>query len=184
MRTTVAEPRQSDEQLAREAAREGSDGPAFTELAERLRDRVWRVCFRIMGNAEDAADATQDVLVRMFTHRQKYAGKSKYSTWVHGIAIRTCLDRRRQRGRRQQRVSLAPDINLDNPAPQPAATDSGWDIDAMLSTLTEEDRALVVMKYTEDYSHEELSEMFNLSVSACKMRISRAVTRLRETFDR
>lgn len=184
MRTTVAEPRQSDEQLAREAAREGSDGPAFTELVERLRDRVWRVCFRIMGNAEDAADATQDVLVRMFTHRQKYGGKSKYSTWVHGIAVHTCLARRRRRGRRQRRVSLAPDIDLENTASQPTESEPVSDLDTMLSTLTEEDRALVVMKYSEEHSYQELSEIFSLSVSACKMRISRAVARLREAYDR
>ena len=56
----------SDEQLAAEAAREGSDGPAFVALVDRFQDRVWRVCYRLMGNAEDASDATQEVFVRLF----------------------------------------------------------------------------------------------------------------------
>src|SRR6185437_12316334 len=90
----------TDEELAADAAREGSDGPAFVALLERYRDRVWRICYRLLGHAEDAHDAAQEVFVRLFTHRQKFDGRSKYSTWVHAIAVRTCLTLRRGRGRR------------------------------------------------------------------------------------
>lgn len=181
---TLSETRQSDEQLASEAAREGSDGPAFTELASRFRDRVWRICFQIMGHSDDAADAAQDVLVRMFLQRTNFEGRSKYSTWVHGIAVRTCLSLRRARSRRQKRVAVLPGLDLDttgappdNPASPP--TDA-LNLDEMLNTLGDEDRALVVMKYSQDHSYQELSQIFGLSESACKMRVSRAVGRLRE----
>ena len=97
----------SDEQLAAEAAREGSDGPAFVALVERFQDRVWRVCYRLMGNAEDASDATQEVFVRLFLQRAQFEGRSKYSTWMHGIAIRTCLMMRRGRGRRKKHEEVA-----------------------------------------------------------------------------
>ena len=92
----------SDEQLAAEAAREGSDGVAFVALVERFRQRVWRICFRLLGNEQDANDAAQEVFVRLFTHRARFAGRSKYATWVHAIAVRTCLTIRRGRGRRQK----------------------------------------------------------------------------------
>ena len=52
----------------------------------------------------------------------------------------------------------------------------------MLEILDEEDRALVIMKYAENYSHEELAEMFGLSVSACKMRLSRAKEKIQARF--
>src|SRR5438552_5324688 len=93
----------TDEQLAAEAAREGSDGLAFVALLERFRQRVWRICFRLLGNEQDANDAAQEVFVRLFTNRAKFARRSKYSTWVHAIAVRTCLTIRRGRGRRQRR---------------------------------------------------------------------------------
>ena len=61
----------SDEQLAAEAAREGSDGPAFVELVERFRSRVWHICFRLLSNEHDANDAAQEVFVRLYyTPRQ------------------------------------------------------------------------------------------------------------------
>ena len=64
----------TDEELAAQAAREGSDGVAFTALMDRYRDRVWRVCWRLMGSEHDAEDAAQEVFVRLFFDRGRFAG--------------------------------------------------------------------------------------------------------------
>jgi RNA polymerase sigma-70 factor (ECF subfamily) len=174
----------SDEQLAAAAAREGSDGPAFVALVDRFRPRVWSICYRLLGNEHDANDAAQEVFVRLFLHRKKFEGRSKYSTWVHGIAVRTCLTLRRGRGRRQRRESLASDETIEQQSPGVDAPTEGLSLDLMqmLDILDEEDRALLILKYAENYSHEELAEIFNLSVSACKMRISRARDKIQERF--
>lgn len=174
----------TDEQLAAEAAREGSNGLAFAQLVERFRQRVWHICYRLMGNEHDASDAAQEVFVRLFLHRAKFEGRSKYSTWVHGIAVRTCLTIRRGRGRRQRHENVASDDSIEAQAPgKPGATEGlSLDLMQMLDILGEEDRALLILKYAENYSHEELAEIFNLSVSACKMRISRAREKIQERF--
>lgn len=174
----------TDEELAAEAAREGSDGPAFVALVDRFRDRVWRLCFRLMGDAADAQDAAQEVFVRLFLNRAKFDGRSKYATWVHGVAVRTCLTLRRGRGRRRRHEETAGETNLDVRAAdrRSAAPDLSLDLDQMLECLDEEDRAMVILKYAENYSYEELAEIFGLSVSACKMRISRARERIQQKF--
>lgn len=142
----------SDEELAAQAAREGSDGVAFTALMDRYRERVWRVCWRLMGTEHDAEDAAQEVFVRLFFERGKFAGRSRYSTWLHGVAIRTCLMLRRSRSRRRRRESpegggeagLA-ELHAD-PQPSPsAAVDAAHDAQKVLEQLDEEDRALVLM---------------------------------------
>ena len=174
----------TDEQLAAEAVREGSDGPAFVELVRRYRERVWRICYRLLGNEHDAQDAAQEVFVRLFTSRGKFAGRSKYSTWVHGVAVRTCLTLRRGRGRRQRRVATVSDEALQHQAAQSdkAAGGLSLDLTEMLDVLDEEDRAMLILNYAEDYSYEDLADMFELSVSACKMRVSRARDRLQKKF--
>ena len=170
----------TDEELAALAAREGSDGPAFVALMARFRDRVWRTCYRLMGNAEDANDAAQDVFVRLFLHRDRFAGRSRYSTFVHGVALRTCLAMRRARSRRERRVSLG-DTSL---APGDGVPQQGLRLDLMkmLETLDEEDRAMMIMKHAEGHSYEDLAELFGLSESACKMRLSRAREKLKQRF--
>jgi RNA polymerase sigma-70 factor, ECF subfamily len=174
----------SDEQLAAEVARESSDGPAFVTLVARFRQRVWRICFRLLSNEQDANDAAQEVFVRLFLQRDKFAGRSKYSTWVHGIAVRTCLALRRSRGRRQRHESVSPDLEWDQrqPARESPAPGLALDLMKMLEILDDEDRALLILKYAEGHDYEELSAIFELSVSACKMRISRAREKLQQQF--
>lgn len=175
---------QSDEALAAEAAREGSDGPAFVAIVERFRERVWRVCYRLLGNEQDASDAAQEVFLRLFLHRAKFAGRSRYSTWVHGIAIRVCLTLRRGRSRRQKHETLGPDDTWEQQQPGRDEQPAGLSLDLMrmLDTLDEEDRAILILKYAEGYEYDELATMFDLSPSALKMRVSRAREKLQKRF--
>ena len=173
----------TDEALAAAAAREGSDGPAFVEIVERFRDRVWRVCYRLMNNAADANDAAQEVFVRLFVNRQRFEGRSKYATWVHAIAVRTCLALRRSRGRRRKHEDAAAETPRPGTAEGSTANAAlSLDLMQMLESVSEEDRALLILKYAENYSYDDLAEMFDLSVSACKMRVSRARDKLRERY--
>ena len=144
----------SDEDLAAAAAREDSDGPACQALLARYQQRVWAVCFRLIGNHEDAQDAAQN-----------------------GIAVRTCLMLRRGRSRRQRREEAAAG---DKPTAALPTADSRLVLMELLETLGEQDRAMLVMKFAEGYSYEELAAAFEMSVSACKMRVSRARQKLSE----
>ena len=173
----------SDDDLAAQAAREGSDGVAFTALMDRFRDRVWRVCWRLMGTRHDAEDAAQEVFVRLFFERGRFAGRSRYSTWLHGVAIRTCLGMRRSRSRRRRREvagSAAGDDGLDRIEAQAdarpgqaAAVDAADAAHKLLAGLDEDDRALVLMKFAENHDYEAVAEMFDSTPGALRMRISR-----------
>ena len=183
----------TDEDLAALAAREGSDGVAFTTLMDRFRDRVWRVCWRLMGSRHDAEDAAQEVFVRLFFDRGKFAGRSRYATWLHGVAIRTCLALRRSRSRRRRRETpeslIAADsgpvsTRLDAQAPAESAVDAAHDAERMLAALDEEDRALVLMKFAEGHDYEALAEMFDSTPGALRMRVSRIRERLAGGRDR
>ncbi len=172
----------TDEQLAAQSAREGSDGVAFTALMDRFRERVWRVCWRLMGSQHDAEDAAQEVFVRLFFDRAKFEGRSRYSTWLHGVAIRTCLMLRRSRSRRRRRempesgageTPTRIETHPDAKATAVEAVDAAHDSQKLLEDLDEEDRALVLMRFAENHDYEELAEMFGSTAGALRMRISR-----------
>jgi RNA polymerase sigma-70 factor (ECF subfamily) len=73
---------------------------------------------------------------------------------------------------------------MEAQSPRSTSETEGLSMDLlqMLDILDEEDRALLILKYAENYSHEELAEIFDLSVSACKMRISRAREKIQARF--
>jgi len=176
-----------DETLAALAAREGADGVAFNALVERFRERVWRVCWRLMGDEHDAQDAAQEVFVRLFFDRGKFAGRSRYATWLHGVAIRTCLGLRRSRSRRRRREApesagadeaMPVRTHADSRASAARTVDAAHDVARLLDGLDEEDRALVLMKFAEGHDYDELAEMFGTTAGALRMRVSRIRDRL------
>ena len=85
---------------------------------------------------------------------------------------------------RQRHENVASDETIENVSPGTAVPTEGLSLDLMqmMEILDEEDRGFVIMKYAENYSHEELAEMFGLSVSACKMRLSRAKEKIQARF--
>jgi len=98
--------------------------------------------------------------------------------------VRTCLTLRRGRGRRRRHEDTADEATIAEQARDTRADQPGLaiDLERMLATLGEEDRALVILKYAENYSYEELAEIFGLSTSACKMRVSRAREKIQQEF--
>jgi RNA polymerase sigma factor (sigma-70 family) len=99
--------------------------------------------------------------------------------------VRTCLAMRRSRGRRQRHESVSAEPEWESRQAARAASPPGLarDLMQMLETLDEEDRAMLILKYAESYDYEELAAMFELSVSACKMRISRAREKLQSRYN-
>lgn len=172
----------TDERLIAEAAREGSNGPAFVELVTRHQARVWSICYRLLNNEHDASDAAQEVFVRLFVNRAKFAGRSKFSTWLHAMTVRTCLSVRRSRGRRKRYEQAAAEEAQQHSNANTSPTGAESDLLQMLDILDDEDRAMLILKYAEGHTFDELAEIFERSVSACKMRLTRAREKLRERF--
>jgi RNA polymerase sigma-70 factor (ECF subfamily) len=90
---------------------------------------------------------------------------------------------RRGRGRRQRRETPAGDATwAERPNTSVPAPGLELDLYQMLDTLDEEDRALLILKYAEGYTFEELGQMFDMTTSACKMRVMRAREKLQARF--
>jgi RNA polymerase sigma factor (sigma-70 family) len=80
--------------LARRAA-EG-DRDALTELLREIQHPMYRLALRFLGNADDAQDACQELLIRIVTRLGTYEGRSKFSTWAYTVAIRSLLRTRKR----------------------------------------------------------------------------------------
>ena len=63
------------------------DAGAFAELVDRHRQRVYNLCLRLLGNADDAADAAQDTFLSVLTKLEQFRGDAAFTTWMHRIAV-------------------------------------------------------------------------------------------------
>jgi RNA polymerase sigma-70 factor (ECF subfamily) len=157
---------------------QNGDSQAFSSLLEKYQKPVYNLCYRMLGNAEDAEDAAQETFLRAFKSLKRYDNSRPFSTWVLSIAAHYCIDQIRRQ--RQVTISIEDLVVPDVPDPAPGLEtvlgkkEEQRRIRALLDKLDATDRAAVIMYYWYDFSYEEICQALSLSLSAVKSRLHRA----------
>lgn len=158
-----------------------NDQDAFAELVYLFQDPVYNLCYRMLGDAGEAEDATQEAFLRAFLNLRRYDTKRSFKTWLMSIASNHCIDRWRKR--RMQLVSLDDEptaaalaLSSSDPLPEQAALSAEQSdmLQSLLMKLDENYRLPLVLRYWYDYSYAEIAEFMNTTESAIKSRLFRA----------
>jgi RNA polymerase sigma-70 factor (ECF subfamily) len=164
------------------AARRG-DHDALEALLRSVHDRMAAVARRMLRDPGDAADCTQEALIRVVRGLAGFDGRSSFSTWCHRIVATTALDELRRRGRRPVTVPETDREPLSTePAPEQASLDALAlaDIDSALACLPEEFRQAVVLSDVADLDYSTIAEMLEVPVGTVKSRVARGRSQLRD----
>ena len=166
----------ADADLARVAA--AGDPAAERALFDRHVDRVQRLAARFAGDADLAADLTQEVFVRVFRGLGSFRGEAAFTTWLHRVTVTTCLNAMRRIARRRAAERpLVPFLHDALPAPDtPAAQEALADA---IAELPPEHRLPLVMHALEGFSHQEIADALGLTEGTSKRRVHEAKERLR-----
>jgi RNA polymerase sigma-70 factor (ECF subfamily) len=166
------------EQVAR--ARNGDIG-AFEALYRAHVGRVHGLCLRMTGHAQMAEDLTQDTFVSAWRSLPGYEGRSRFSTWLHRIAVNTVLAHRRApRGRGEVSLTDEEGGQMEFTA-QPDMDDATpIDLERAIGALPPGARDIMVLHGIYGYSHEEAAAMLGLAVGTCKAQLHRARHLMRE----
>lgn len=159
------------------------DARAYAEVVRTFQHMVYTVCHRVLRNAEDAEEATQDTFVKAYQNLAGFSGGAKFSTWLYSIAFRTAISH----GRKRRPESTSVDELLHHPA---TAGDGGivqGDVKRYLNKalggLAEEDAAILSFFYLEELSVEEIVTATGLSASNVKVKLHRGRKKLLETLN-
>ena len=143
-------------------------------------DRVYRVAYRLAGDADLAQDFTQETFVRAFSKLHEFQGRSALSTWLHAITVSVSLNALRKVKKLRTR-----EINLDDAPPMVASQreaepDLKQRLKTAVASLPDHYRAVFVLYDMEGYTHEEIGSALGVPVGTSKARLSRAREKLRE----
>src|SRR5450631_1116822 len=161
--------------------------PSWDEVVRTHGARVYRLAYRLTGNAHDAEDLTQDVFVRVFRSLGSYT-PGTFEGWLHRITTNLSLDmvRRRARIRFEPLADDAPDrLAGDAPTPAQVYDDTHWDDDVQraLDALAPEFRAAVVLCDIEQLSYEEIASVLGIKLGTVRSRIHRGRSQLRAALE-
>ena len=170
-----ARARQAELELI-ERARAG-DEIAYAELVERYQVAVYNLCYRMLGQGQDAEDAAQEVFLRAHRQLHTYKPAHRFSTWLLSIASHYCIDQlRKRRLTLTQLDSIIPWARSREPGPDDLAAESEQrdHIQRLLRRLPEKYRLALVLRYWHDLSYAEMATAAGLPENTIKTRLHRA----------
>ncbi|HJL20112.1 MAG TPA: RNA polymerase sigma factor [Sandaracinaceae bacterium LLY-WYZ-13_1] len=179
-------PSRAQEQAWVEAAAEG-DARAFRRIVEQHHRSLYLMAHRMVGSAAEAQDLVQDSLAKAYTNLDRFDPKYRLSTWLHRITLNTCRDhlksaRQRERASGADPVPERPDTAL-GPDEQLARKQRAQRVRAALDQLKDSYREALVLKDLQGLSYAEMKEITGSPITALKIRVVRARTKLRKVLE-
>ena len=187
-----------DRRLVRRLKRR--DEGAFAELVAACQGRIFNLCYRMLGSAEEAEELAQDVFLKCFQAIGSFRGDSSIGTWLYRIAMNLCKNRLKYLGRRhhnstrdiadvteQQWSKQSSERTFGEAPPRPDHAYEGRAaerrVQTALSSLDEEFRELLVLRDVQGLSYAEMVQITGLAEGTVKSRLHRARTALKRAFD-
>ena len=154
---------------------------AFDVIVERHRRQVYQVCYRFVGNHEDAADLSQDVFVRAFKGLKRFKGESALGTWLYRVAVNTSLNRAAVKRPELQPIEAFEhvDTRAVDPLRRIVMGERALSIRKAIRQLPPKQRATVILRVYQELSHEEIAHVLGGSVGAAKANLFHALGNLK-----
>lgn len=167
------------------------DHNAFGEIVEIYKDRIYQLCYRMLGNAHEAEDIAQEAFIRAYVNIERYNINRKFSTWLYRIATNLCIDRIRKKKPDyflDAEVAGTDGLNLYSqvkskemsPDEKVAKMELQEIIQMEILKLPEKYCSVILLKYIEELSLKEISEVLDLPIGTVKTRIHRGREALRK----
>lgn len=168
------------EQVLVEACIAGRPG-AFDLVVERHRRSVYQLCYRFVGNHEDASDLSQDVFLRAFRGLHRFRGQSALGTWLHRIAVNVCLTRVSAKTPASEPIeeSRHVDTRTESPSERVLKAERATRVRAAIAQLPRKQRAALILRMYHDMSHQEIADVLGTSVGAVKTNFFHALGNLK-----
>ncbi|MGA2027848.1 MAG: sigma-70 family RNA polymerase sigma factor [Syntrophobacteraceae bacterium] len=165
------------------------DREGLDRLVLRHKDRIFNLCYRLLGDYSDAEECAQETFIKVFRSIKGFRFESSFSTWVYTIAVNICKNRRNSAEHRFWKrvlrfVQNSPeeespaDFEIEDPAPSPLVRMTERETEIMLQTainsLSHDHRTVIVLRHVEGLSYEEISAITGYNIGTLKSKLARA----------
>lgn len=178
----------SEEAELIDAALKG-DTEAFGRLVQTHQDRLFGAMLQVTRSAEEAEDVVQEAFVRAYVKLHTFQRNSRFFTWLYRIAFNSALSRRRRKratislDQTREVTGIEPIDAVDAPDERMLQRERVSMVRAALDRLSDEHRAIMVLRELENHAYEDIAEILEISIGTVRSRLNRARTQLRQTLE-
>jgi RNA polymerase sigma-70 factor (ECF subfamily) len=154
---------------------------AFDVIVERYRRSVYQVCFRFVGNHEDASDLAQDAFLRAYRALPRFKGDAALGTWLYRIAVNVCLNRLALKTPPHEALDgdRFEETRGDRPDDPAIRAEHAALVKAAIARLPKKQRATVILRVYHELPHEEIARVLGSSVGAVKANFFHALQNMK-----
>jgi RNA polymerase sigma-70 factor, ECF subfamily len=158
------------------------DRDAFDALYDLHVGRVYALCLRMTADPREAERLTQDAFVRAWRGLPLFRGDSRFSSWLHRLAVNVVLEDARKERRRERRVTVVADLADHERGAQPGDADARIDLERAMSALPAGARRVLVLHDVVGHPQKEIAAMLGIAVGTVKAKLHRARRLLRKVL--
>ena len=157
---------------------------AFGVIVDRHRRSVYQLCYRFVGNHEDASDLSQEVFLRAFRGLKGFKGQASLATWLYRIGVNTCLNRVSANVPATEPLDARPHQSVgDDPSTSLIRDERRARVRAAIARLPRKQRATLILRAYQELSHREIAEILGSSVGAVKANFFHALGNLKKILE-
>jgi RNA polymerase sigma-70 factor (ECF subfamily) len=163
------------------------DSEAFEALVDRYQSALLSVTWSLMGNREDARDATQEAFLSAFSNLDGFDAGRSFKSWLFAIAWKRCLDMKRKQktGRKYMGELGRAEAHLTNPGPpRPARLEDSETFGPILGSLGPKERLALCLRMNEGYTAAEIADVLGCAESSARVYVFNAVRRIRDLWEK
>jgi len=160
----------------------GGNRAAFDVIVKRHQRQVYQLCYRFVGNHEDASDLAQDVFVRAYRGLRGFKGEAAFATWLYRIGVNVCLNRMGSRTRPATPIAAMDfaDTRAESADSALLRTERAAEIRSAIARLPRKQRATLILRVYHEMPHEQIASVLGSSVGAAKANFFHAVANMRK----
>ncbi len=164
------------------------DRDGMNRLVLRHQDRIFNLCYRLLGDYGDAEECAQETFIKVFRTIKNFRFECSFSTWLYTIALNTCRNKRNSaehlfwkrllRFGRDSGEDGQEEFQIEDPAPSPLdmLTEKEKEdlLQSAINTLSPDHRTVIVLRHIEELSYEEICEITGYNLGTLKSKLARA----------
>lgn len=168
---------------------------AFEELIKGYKKSAYNIALRVMRNAEDAEDASQEALIKIFKNISSFNMESTFKVWMYRVVVNTCIDFKRRKNVNALSIDETLDLGSGREI-QREIPDESNNPDALIernyntqlvndaiNMLEDDFKTIIILRDIKGFTYDEISQILSCNLGTVKSRLSRARKRLKELLE-
>ncbi|GAF63323.1 RNA polymerase sigma factor SigW [Bacillus sp. TS-2] len=156
----------------------------FEKIIEKYKNPLYATILRMTKNPEDAQDLLQEVFIKLYHQIDKYNGKGSFAGWLHRVTVNHCLDTFRKHEYKIKKEEIQDYASEESQQPDVIylQKENQRQLEKLISSLPEDERFIILLRYSNELSYEEIAESLNIPVTTVRNKLHRAKKKMRQNL--